>query len=89
MGGEVFVRTLDDKKIKLKIAAGTQTGKVLRIRNEGVPVLHGSGRKGDMYVKLQIVTPKKLSTKQKDLLKQFADNYGVESEPEPIRLKEL
>ncbi|OQY35167.1 MAG: molecular chaperone DnaJ [Spirochaetaceae bacterium 4572_59] len=89
LGGEIFVRTLDDKKIKLKVAAGTQTGKVLRIRNEGVPVLHGSGRKGDMYVKLQIVTPKKLNSKQKELLKQFGENYGLDAEPDPIRLKDL
>ncbi len=89
LGGEIFVRTLDDKKIKLKIPAGTQTGKVLRIRNEGVPVLHGSGRKGDLYVKLQIMTPKKLSSKEKEILKDFSKEYGVESEPEPIRLKDL
>ncbi|MBF9017172.1 MULTISPECIES: molecular chaperone DnaJ [unclassified Oceanispirochaeta] len=89
LGADIFVRTLDDKKIKLKVAPGTQSGKMLRIRNEGVPVLHGSGRKGDMYVKLQVQTPKKLNTKQKDILKQFSELYGEESEPIPIRLKEL
>jgi molecular chaperone DnaJ len=89
LGGDIFVRTLDDKKIKLKITAGTQNGKMLRIRNEGVPVLHGSGRKGDMYVKLSIQIPKKLSSKQKDILKNFSAEYGEETEPSPIRLKEL
>ncbi|QEN08523.1 molecular chaperone DnaJ [Oceanispirochaeta crateris] len=89
LGGDIFVRTLDDKKIKLKITAGTQNGKMLRIRNEGVPVLHGSGRKGDMYVKLSIQIPKKLSSKQKDILKNFSEEYGEDTEPSPIRLKEL
>jgi molecular chaperone DnaJ len=89
LGSDVFVRTLDDKKIKLKVAPGTQSGKMLRIRNEGVPVLHGSGRKGDMYVKLQVQIPKKLNGKQKEILKQFSESYGEETEPEPIRLKEL
>jgi molecular chaperone DnaJ len=89
LGGDVMVRTLDDKKIKLKVAAGTQSGKMLRIRNEGVPVLHGSGRKGDLYVKLQVQTPRKLNGKQKDALKKFAELYGEDSEPMPIRLKDL
>jgi molecular chaperone DnaJ len=89
LGGDIFVRTLDDKKIKMKIAPGTQSGKMLRIRNEGVPVLHGSGRKGDMYVKLNVHIPQKLSSKQKDILKKFSDEFGENTEPEPIRLKEL
>ncbi|MDC7239047.1 MAG: molecular chaperone DnaJ [Spirochaetales bacterium] len=89
LGSEVFVRTLDDKKIKIKVPAGTQSGKMLRIRNEGVPVLHGSGRKGDMYVKLQVQIPKKLSGKQKDILKSFSESYGEDTEPKPIKLRDL
>ncbi len=89
LGSEVFVRTLDDKKIKIKVPAGTQSGKMLRIRNEGVPVLHGSGRKGDMYVKLQVQIPKKLNGKQKDILKEFSESYGEDTEPQPIKLRDL
>jgi len=89
LGAEIFVKTLDDKKIKLKIAAGTQSGKMLRIRNEGVPVLHGSGRKGDMYVKLNVQIPLKMSSKEKDILKSFSESHGEQTEPLPIRLKDL
>ncbi len=89
LGSEIFVRTLDDKKIKLKIAPGTQSGKMLRIRNEGVPVLHSSGRKGDMYVKLQVQIPKKLNSKQKEALKTFAKLYGEDLEPKPVPLKDI
>ncbi|MBN2658420.1 MAG: molecular chaperone DnaJ [Spirochaetales bacterium] len=89
LGADVFVKTLDDKKIKIKIAAGTDNGKMLRIKNEGVPFLHGSGRRGDMYVKLQVEIPKKLSGKEKDILKDFAEKHGENEQPTPIRLRDL
>jgi len=89
LGAELFVRTLDDKKIKLKVAAGTQSGKVLRIRGEGVPILHGNGRKGDLYVKLIVETPKRLNSKEKNLLKEFGELNGVEDSPKPVPLNEL
>ncbi len=89
LGAEIFVKTLDDKKIKIKIAPGTQSGKMLRIRNEGAPYLHSSTRKGDMYVKLQVNIPKKLNSKQTKALKAFRDLYGENNEPDPVRLKDL
>lgn len=89
LGTDIYVRTLDEKKIKLKVAAGTQTGKVLRIRGEGIPILHGGGKRGDMYVKLHVEVPKRLSTKEKSLLKEFSDRYGEKEEPVPLTLKEL
>ncbi len=89
LGTDIFVRTLDDKKIKLKIAAGTQNGKVLRIKGEGVPLLHGAGRKGDMYVKIFVEIPTKLSAKEKSLLKEFSDVHGEMEEPTPYTLDQL
>ena len=89
MGAEIFVRTLDDKKIKLKIAPGTQNGKILRIKGEGVPYLHGGSRKGDMYVKIFVEVPVKLSGKEKTILKDFAQAHGETSEPKPYTLDQL
>jgi molecular chaperone DnaJ len=89
LGADVFVKTLGDKKIRLKITPGTENGKLLRIKNEGVPFIHGNGRCGDMYVKLQVQIPKKLSSKEKEILKSFSEKSGEEEQPTPIRLKEL
>ena len=63
--------------VDLKIPAGTQTGTSFRIRGEGMPHLRWNG-KGNLYVKVKIVTPKKLSPKQKELLTEFAEISGQE-----------
>jgi molecular chaperone DnaJ len=57
---------------RLQIAEGTQSGKMLRIRGEGIPNVHGHG-KGDMIVRVIVETPVSLSDKQKSLLQQFAE----------------
>src|SRR3990167_4504341 len=62
LGTEVDVMTVDGKDVSLKIPAGTQAGTEFRLRGKGVP--SGSGR-GDHLVEVNVVTPKKLSRKQK------------------------
>ncbi len=89
LGGEIWVRTLDKKRIKLKVPSGTQDGKMLRIRGEGVPVLNAGGRRGDLYVKLKVEVPVRLTGKEKDILKQFSDVHGEVDEPAPVKLKDL
>ena len=89
LGTEIYVQTLDDKKIKLKIPPGTQNGKILRIKNEGVPYLHSNSRRGDMYIKIMVMIPTKLSGREKDLLKDLAKIQGNEESPEPVPLSEL
>ncbi len=89
LGAEVFVKNLEEKRIKLKIPAGTQTGKMLRLKNEGIPYVQNKSRKGDMYIKIIVQTPAKLSSQAKDILKQFASVQGEDSSPEPIALSDL
>lgn len=89
LGAEIWVRSLDNKRIRLKVPPGTQDGKMLRIRGEGVPVLNAGGRRGDLYVKLKVEIPSRLSGKEKDILKQFAERRGENNEPAPVRLKDL
>ena len=89
LGAEIWVKTLDNKKIRLKIPPGTQDGKLLRIRGEGVPVLNAGGRRGDLYVKLNVEIPSRLTGREKDLLRQFADRHGEIEEPTPKRLKNI
>jgi molecular chaperone DnaJ len=73
IGGEINIPTLDGSTVKLKIPDGTQTNNVLRIREKGIKSLRGIGY-GDLYCHIFVETPIKLNEKQKDLLKQFAEN---------------
>ncbi len=74
LGAEVEVPTLDGKT-KLKIPAGSQTGKVFRLKSQGIPHLHGNGR-GDQLVTLFIVTPESLTKEQRRLFQELANSLG-------------
>jgi len=89
LGADIWVNTLDHKRIKLKIPPGTQDTKLLRVRGEGIPVLNGGGRRGDLYVKLKVEIPSRLSSKEKDLLREFSKLHRENNEPKPIPLKNL
>ncbi|MCK4540667.1 MAG: molecular chaperone DnaJ [Spirochaetales bacterium] len=89
LGSEIKVSTLDEKQVKVKIPMATQNGKVLRLRSEGIPYLHNSSRRGDMYIKLIVVIPAKLSSRAKDLLRELAEIQGENGSPKPVPLSEL
>ncbi len=73
LGGQIEMPTLEkDKKIYLKIPAGTDQGKVFKISQKGIPRFSGYGR-GNLYVKIQAGTPKRLTRKQKALLKRLQE----------------
>lgn len=80
LGCEVSITSLDGNHISLKIPEGSTNGKMLRVKGEGVPI-SGSSRKGDLYIELSVQTPTKLSSKQKDLLRQFMELEKPTSEP--------
>ncbi|MDP6265941.1 MAG: molecular chaperone DnaJ [Candidatus Woesearchaeota archaeon] len=69
LGGEIDVPTLDEKA-KLKIPAGIQNNTIFRMKGKGIPYLHGHGV-GNENVEVVIEVPKKLSKKQKEILKEF------------------
>jgi molecular chaperone DnaJ len=79
LGAEIDVPTLDGK-MKVKIAAGTQSGSVVRLKGKGVPDLRGSGR-GDELVRVSVETPRKLTSRQRELLEEFARTSGEEVNP--------
>ena len=89
LGTDIYVTTIDDKKVRVKIPAGTQNDKVLRLRNEGIPYLHNANRRGDMYIKIMVEVPTRLSSKAKNLLQELAEMYGEEQNPKPKKLSEL
>jgi len=74
LGAEVDVPTLHGA-CKLKIPAGSQTGKVFRMRDKGIPRLHGSGR-GDQMTVLRVVTPESLTKEQRKLFEELAQSLG-------------
>ena len=76
LGGEVEVPTLDGN-IKMKIPEGTQTGTTFRMRSHGIPNRRG-GSRGDQHVKVLVVTPVKLTEKQKELLRELGDSTTPE-----------
>jgi molecular chaperone DnaJ len=80
LGAEVEAPTLTGK-VKIKIPAGTESGRVFRLRGNGVPDVR-TGHTGDLYVRVQIAVPKKLSSKQEESLRKFAEETGDEVYPE-------
>ena len=74
LGSEIEVPTIDGKA-EIRIPAGTPSGRVFHLRGKGIPKLGGYG-KGDQYVNIFIDVPKKLSARQKELLKEFAEISG-------------
>ncbi len=75
LGGNVNVPTLQGK-VLLKIPSGTQSNKTFRIRDKGMPNLRSKGRVGDLYVKICILVPSKLSKEQRSKLTDFAKSCG-------------
>lgn len=71
LGGEINVETVWGE-VKLRIPSGTQPETVIRLRDKGVPHLHGSG-KGNHYVRIKVVVPKTLTGRQKELLREFEE----------------
>ena len=72
LGGTVIVPTLDGQ-VALKIPAETQSGRVFRLRDKGVKPVRGSVR-GDLFCKVMVETPVKLTSEQRDLLKKFDES---------------
>ena len=77
LGTEIEVPSLDGK-LKLKIPAGTPSGKVFRIKNKGIPVLGSSPqRRGDQHVRVYVYVPKQVSEEERDLLEKLAKIQGT------------
>ena len=70
LGGSIDVPGIDGERTKISIPAGIQSGRQLRQRGVGMPVLNGRGR-GDMVVQIDVETPTKLSARQKEILEEF------------------
>ncbi|WP_432200461.1 molecular chaperone DnaJ [Erythrobacter sp. W53] len=81
LGGEICIPDLDGETVTLSIPAGIQSGRQLRQRGAGMPVLQGRGR-GDLVVEIAVETPTKLSKEQKAILEQFRETETGDECPE-------
>jgi len=80
LGGEVEVPTIDGGRSRVKVPAGSQTGKQMRLRGKGMPALRG-GNHGDMLIELTVETPVNLTARQKELLTEF-ESLSEHNNPE-------
>ena len=81
LGGEFEVPTIDKAKTKVKVPAGTQSGRRFRIASKGMPVLR-SRQMGDMYVQVAVETPQNLTKRQRELLAEFEKLSSEQTQPE-------
>ena len=80
LGGEIDIPGPDGDSNTIRIPAGIQSGRELRLRGAGMPVLQGRGR-GDLVVRVEVETPTKLSAKQRELLEAFRETETGEECP--------
>ena len=71
LGGDIEVPTIDGGRSRVKIPEGSQSGRQMRLRSKGMPALRGGGA-GDMFIEIAVETPVNLTSKQKELLREFA-----------------
>jgi molecular chaperone DnaJ len=74
LGTKISVKTLDGKKVAIKIPPGTPSGKRLRVRGQGI---QKGEKKGDLIVEVSILVPEKLSEEQERMMKEFAESGGM------------
>ncbi|MBT7615362.1 MAG: molecular chaperone DnaJ, partial [Rhodospirillaceae bacterium] len=78
LGGAIEVPTIEGKRAKVSIPAGTQAGRQFRLRGKGMTGVRGSAR-GDMIIETMVETPIDLTARQKELLKEFEEAGGTGS----------
>ena len=79
LGGSIEAPTLDGGRTKVKVPAGVQSGKQLRLRGKGMPALQRAGQVGDLYIELGVETPVNLTKRQEELLRQFEEEANNNS----------
>jgi molecular chaperone DnaJ len=83
LGAELHVPALDGDQ-RVELPAGTQPGEILRVRGQGMPVLRRPGRRGDLRVVVNVVTPRRLNREQRDLMERLAGTMS----PDDLRSDE-
>ncbi len=80
LGGDIEVPTIDGGRSRVKVPAGSQSGRQMRLRAKGMPALRGNGT-GDMFIELAVETPVNLTTRQKEIMREF-ENIAADNNPQ-------
>ena len=80
LGGDIEVPSIDGGRSRVKVPEGSQSGRQMRLRGKGMPALRGAGQ-GDMFIELAVETPVNLTSRQKDLLREF-EELSEDNNPE-------
>jgi molecular chaperone DnaJ len=80
LGGNVDVPTVEGSRVRMPVPSGTETGKQFRLKGKGMPVLRSKVH-GDMYIQVEVETPKSLSRRQRELLEEFERESNKETNP--------
>ncbi|MEO1794426.1 MAG: molecular chaperone DnaJ, partial [Pseudomonadota bacterium] len=81
LGGQIDVPTVEGNPSRVKIPEGTESGKQFRLKGKGMPVLR-SKMAGDMYIQVEVETPKNLSKRQRELLSEFEAASKSDTSPD-------
>jgi molecular chaperone DnaJ len=81
LGGHIDVPTVEGTMTRVKVPEGTETGKQFRLKGKGMPVLRSKAQ-GDMYIQVDVETPKNLSRRQRELLEEFEKLSHKDTSPE-------
>jgi molecular chaperone DnaJ len=82
LGGQVEVPTIEGRRVRIAVPAGTQTGKQIRLKAKGMSELHGHAR-GEMFVEIVVETPVNLTKRQQELLREFEKAGGDSQDHQP------
>lgn len=81
LGGELEVPTISGKRAKVRVPEGSQTGKQFRLRGKGMPQLNMPSVTGDMIIEVHVETPVNLTKKQKEKVRELAEEFGEDHSP--------
>ncbi len=81
LGGHIEVPTVEGGRSRVKVPEGSQTGKQFRLKGKGMPILRAKST-GDMYIQVEVETPRNLTRKQKEILKEFEDASSDATNPD-------
>jgi len=80
LGGEIDVPNIDGGRSRVKVPEGSQSGRQMRLRGKGMPALRGTGM-GEMYIELAVETPVRLTSRQKEILRDFEASCANSNNP--------
>ncbi len=89
LGADVSFQSLDGKSISFTVPSGTVSGKLLKIRGKGVPYTSNPDHSGDLYVKIMVQTPTKISSKEKELLQQYREIERPSEKPLLMKIDQI